>query len=234
LESKSKGFGNIDVPEQYLDLLEIIENKIDHTAHDLDHLIRVYQLSLVIAKNESDIDWEVLIPAVFLHDIARKIEDNDSTGLVDHALLGASMAEEILKNLHYESPRIEKIKHCIASHRFRGALPPQTKEAQILYDADKLDVLGAVGIARSFMLVGIHGERIFRDISLEDYKKENVGLNGKIKDLSKHASNLEYELKLKKIPQKLFTPQAKEIARQRLEVMRNFFEILECEIKGLR
>ncbi|HHV64669.1 MAG TPA: HD domain-containing protein [Peptococcaceae bacterium] len=218
--------------KRYDVLREIVRDKMSYAAHDLDHTERVTNLCLYLAEGEPGIDLEVLIPAALLHDIARRIEDEDPTGEVDHALLGAEMAGEILQDLGYEKSLIEKIKYCIKAHRFRSGTAPETSEAKILFDADKLDVIGAIGIARSFMLAGRHGERMYNDIPLAEYRRENIGQNGRVKDVSKHTAYFEYELKLKHIPERLFTLKAKKIAEVRVKYMEEFFQRLKEEVAG--
>ena len=220
--------------DQYNGLLNLVQDKMSYAAHDLDHVLRVYQLAMFLAEDEKKVDRNVLIPAVLLHDIARRLEDEDPSGKTDHALLGAAMAGKILREQGYNEQLIPKIKDCIASHRFRSGSPPSSLEAKILYDADKLDVIGAVGIARSYMLAGRHGERMYLDIALAEYLEQNVGENGRIKDVAQHAANLEFELKLKHIPDKLFTAKDKALAKQRLDFMQSFFEVLKQEIDGQR
>jgi uncharacterized protein len=154
---------------------------------------------------------------------------------VDHAILGAEMSEKILKELAYPEEKMEHIKHCIVAHRFRSEIKPRTKEAKILSDADKLDVLGAIGIARSFTIGGECGQKIYSDTPVDEYIKQNLEggkSNGRIIDPTKHASNLEFETKFKHIPDKLYTQKAREIGGQRLEYMRKFFERLKREIDG--
>lgn len=218
--------------EQYQILQEIVKKELSYAAHDLDHILRVYHLCIFLAEDQKDVNLEVLIPAALLHDIARRKEDEDVTGEIDHALAGAEMAGCILQNLGYEPSRIEAIMRCISAHRFRSGFTPETVEAKILFDADKLDVIGAVGIARSFMLAGEHGEKIYNEVPLEEYLQDNVGPNGRIKDVSKHTANLEFELKLKRIPDRLYTEKAKEIAKKRIEYMEKFFQTLSDEIHG--
>jgi len=207
-------------------------------AHDINHVMRVYSLCLRLAKHEPDVDLDVLKTAALLHDIARTKEDKKGhihALNVDHAILGAEMSEKILRELAYPEEKIKRIKHCIAAHRFRSGNEPRTKEAKILSDADKLDVLGATGIARSFTIGGECGQKIYSDTPIDEYIKENlVGgkSNGRIKDPSKHASNLEFETKFRHIPDKLYTQKAGEIASQRLEYMKQFFERLKMEIDG--
>ncbi len=223
---------NLD--NRYQALQEIVKKELSYAAHDLDHILRVYNLCMLLAEEERDVDLEVLIPAALLHDIARRDEDEDITGEIDHAVLGAEMAGRILHDLDYDPEIIVRIKDCIKAHRFRSGFTPDTIEAKILFDADKLDVLGAVGIARSFMLAGEHGEKMHNDIPLDEYLEENVGPNGRIKDASKHTANLEFELKLKKIPERLFTDKAKQIAAHRIQYMETFFKILVGEVNGQR
>lgn len=214
---------------------EIVEKEMEgaESAHDFLHVMRVYNLCLHLAKNEPNVDFEILKTAILLHDIARIKEDEDNSGEIDHAILGAKMAEKILRNLGYQEEKIKQIRHCIIAHRFRSGNEPKTKEAKILFDADKLDVLGAIGVARSLAIAGRYGEKIYLDISINRYIKENlVGgkANGRIKDTSKHAPNLEYELKFKHIPEKLYTQKAKKIAKERLRFMGQFFKRLKKEI----
>jgi uncharacterized protein len=170
-----------------------------------------------------------------MHDIARAKEFQDKTGTVEHASLGAEMAEEILKKFGYSKEKINQIKHCIIVHRFRRNREPQTMEAKILFDADKLDSLGALGIARAFMMAEEFRQKIYSDISAGKYLKENViggKVEGGVKDASKHTPNLEYELKFKHIPERLYTNHAKEIAKERLQFMEQFFNRLRMEISG--
>jgi uncharacterized protein len=184
----------------------------------------------VIAKDEEGVDLEVLIPAALLHDIARVEEIEDNTGKTDHAILGSELASNILKDKGYDVDRIEKIKHCIVTHRYRTGNEPRTIEAKILFDADKLDAIGAVGIARTFMLSGQHGQRLMVNNSIEDYLENNTVENGRIKDWSKHSPLIEYEVKLKNIPDKLYTEKAKEIGNDRIKFMDDFFAKLKLEI----
>jgi len=185
---------------------------------------------MFLSKYEENVDMEVLIPAVLLHDIARVKESKDKTGEIDHAILGSEMAEEILRNLEYEEDKIEKIKHCIITHRFRTDNRPKTIEAKILFDADKLDALGSIGIARCFMLAGQFGQ----SLSVKKQVDTNTSENGRLKDVSKHSPFIEYEVKFKKIPEKLHTKKAKEIGIERLKFMDDFFKRLDLEIEGIQ
>jgi len=167
-----------------------------------------------------------------LHDIARVEESEDMTGEIDHAVLGSEVASNILRTLEYEDEKIEKIKQCIVTHRFRTGNIPNTIEAKILFDADKLDAIGAIGIARTFMLSGQFGQRLVLNNSVNDYLNKNTVENGRIKDISQHTPFIEYEVKLKKIPNKLYTEKAKEIGKERIEFMEEFFHRLRLDVEG--
>lgn len=220
------------IDDRYKIIKEYLDSTLTCSAHNLDHVMRVYNTSLFIAKKEEQVDLEILIPAALLHDIARVKESEDTTGEIDHAVLGAEMAEKFLNEIGYDKSKVKAIKHCILTHRYRTGNIPTTIEAKILFDADKLDAIGNIGIARTFMLSGQSGQRIKTDEKLEDYIARNIVENGRIKDLSEHTPFIEYEYKLKKIPKKLYTKTAKQIAEKRIENMDLFFEILKAEIDG--
>jgi len=223
----------MDIDTKHKKIIQIVKDKLTCSAHNLDHVFRVYNLCLVLSKYEKDVDLEVLIPSALLHDIARVEESEDKTGKIDHAVLGSKIAEGILENLEYEQEKIDKIKHCIITHRFRTGNEPKTIEAKILFDSDKLDVIGASGIARTFMLAGQFGQRLTVNEILDDYLSSNTVENKRIKDVSKHTPFIEYEVKFKKIPDKLYTRKAKEIGKRRLEFMKEYFNRLKLEIEGI-
>jgi len=220
---------------KYQRIKEIVERELSCSAHAMDHVMRVYTICLQLAKYESGIALDVLKTAALLHDIARVKEFKDKTGSIDHTALGTEIATKILRTLGYSEEKIAHVNHCIAAHRFRGNVKPQTKEAKILFDADKLDVLGAIGVARSFMMAGQYGQKIYSDIPIKEYLKDNVvgeKTNGRLKNISKHTPNLEFEMKFRHIPERLYTQKARKIAEERLTFMENFFERLKMEMRG--
>jgi len=105
---------------------------------------------------------EVLLPAALFHDIARPLETQKG---VPHEEEGARVAEQYLRSIRYDAERIPKITQAIRTHRYRSLNKPETLEAQILSDADKLDALGSVGIARTFIRAGEHQGEISDAIS---------------------------------------------------------------------
>ncbi len=217
------------------EIRKIVEETLSCNSHNMAHVDRVYNIAMHLAYHYQNINYDVLKPAVLLHDVGRIQEDQDDSGNTDHAILGAEMADQILRDLKYKATEIKEIKHCIIAHRYKTGVEAKTIEAKILFDADKLDALGAIGLARSYITAGQYGEPIYSDIPIDEYIKDNlVGgkITGRIKDLSKHTANIEFETKFKHIPERLYTEEAKQIARQRLEYMEKFFERLKQEING--
>ena len=200
-----------------------------HPTHDWDHTMRVWEIAQKIALNTTrSVNLEILELAVYLHDIARQEED-DSNGSVDHAELGSKKAKKVLQTLKYPEIKIHEVCHCIISHRFRKNKKdqhPLTIEAEILFDADKLDSIGAIGVARAFLYAGENGYQLYRDLP--------QGYNGTSRDKNPdiHTANIEYEVKLKHIEGLLLTKQGKKIARARHQFMKSFFVRLEDEVKG--
>jgi len=219
--------------KKFKKIKEIVEKELSCSAHNMDHVMRVYNLCLHLAENRK-IDMDVLKASALLHDIARVKEDSDSTGKTDHAILSSKMAIPILKKLGFSDDKVEHIKNCIISHRYRTGNEPKTEEAKILFDADKLDALGAIGTARGFVWVGRNDAKIYAKTNIKKYIRKNLGghVNGRIQDKTQHSPQVEFETKFKYIPNKLFTRKGKMIGKKRLKFMQEFFERMEKEVNG--
>lgn len=187
-------------------------------AHDFDHALRVTRLALRIGKEEKA-DLEVLTLAGILHDTARR--EQERTG-VCHAKKGAEIAEMILTDLRYDEEKKKHVAAMIRTHRFRDELKPETVEAQILYDADKLDAIGAIGIGRAYAMGGHRGQRIYSP----------PGENRPDENSREYSPAEEFRYKLCKVMDEMLTPKGREIARGRHEFMVEFFKELEEEATG--
>ena len=192
-------------------------------SHGWDHVRRVYELCLKIGRKEKA-DLTVLGLAALLHDIGRQ-EEKASKGKVCHARVGAQKAAEILAPLNL-TPEIRlAVVHCIRSHRFRGSHPPDSLEARVLFDADKLDSLGAVGVGRAFLFAGEVGARLHnahKDLSLTvSYSWEDTAFR-------------EFQVKLRKVKDRMLTRTGKTLAESRHRFMVLFFARLDQEVKGLK
>lgn len=206
-----------------INLRNIVQNLPSSSDHDFNHTLRVYNLCLHLAKDESSVDMEILEAAALLHDIAR--EEENTTPSIDHAIVGAKKARPILEGLGFPLEKIIKIQHCIESHRYRNKVEAESIEAKILFDADKLDSTGAIGIARAMAWVGRNNKQIYT--TAEETKKA-VDSNCKNAD----SPQTEYEIKVKLIGEKMFTAEGKRIANERIKFYKYFLDRLEEEILG--
>jgi len=196
-------------------------------CHDWTHVERVKNLAIHIGKKEKA-DLFVLEAAALLHDIGRK-EEMKCEGKFCHAEKGAEMAKNILEKYKIEKKQVENIIHCIEVHRWRKNKKPETLEARIIFDADKLDSIGAIGIARDFLFAGHSGSNCLYTGNEKKLAKEEKNYSYGKED----SALLEYEIKLKYIYKKIMTKSGKEVARERQKYMDEFFKRFEKEIKGV-
>lgn len=189
-------------------------------AHDSEHIYRVLNYALDISEKYT-VDTDVLTASALLHDIGRAAQFKNPA--LDHAAVGSEMAYDFLIKSGWDADKAEHVKKCISTHRYRKNNEPESTEAKILFDADKLDVTGAVGIARTLAYIGIVGEPLY---SIDD--------NGQILDGTKESEPSffqEYNFKLKNIYDGFYTERAKEIAAERKESARLFYEALLKEVE---
>ncbi|MFP4116333.1 MAG: HD domain-containing protein [Candidatus Aenigmatarchaeota archaeon] len=182
-------------------------------GHGWQHTRRVLKLCEKINEEEGA-DLEVLRIAALLHDIGHH-KDKDR-----HAAISAELAEEVLEN--YD--KREEVLHCIRTHRFSDDRKAETLEAKILQDADRLDAMGAVGVARTMMYSGANN----RPIYLPE-KKFSGGYDGESETAVEHFHD-----KLLKIKERLKTETAREIGEHRHCFMEEFLAQLEKEWEGER
>ena len=190
-------------------------------SHDWEHTLRVVKLCERIGVVEG-VDMDVVRVSAYLHDIGRGYQDA-TNGAVCHAEKGAEMATPLVAALPLTKEQKENIIHSIRSHRFRGNHAPNTPEAKVLFDADKLDAIGAVGIARAYLFAGEVGARLHNsDIDIEKtkpYSKDDTGYR-------------EFKVKLCKIRDRILTREGKRLADERHEFMEQFFKRFMKEHEG--
>lgn len=192
-------------------------------SHDWGHTERVVKLCLKIAEVENA-DREVLAVAALLHDVGRSYEDA-SKGLLCHAEKGAEIAEAYLQASSLPLEKKRNIVHCIRAHRYRSTCTPETLEAKVLYDADKLDAIGAVGIARAFQFAGEVGATLHVSHTAPEetspYSAEDTGYR-------------EFKLKLSKVKDRMMTEEGRRIAADRHAFMESFFRRFLEEVESAR
>lgn len=194
---------------------------MEDSAHDKEHVYRVLYQALEIARTENNVDYDVLIAACLLHDIGRK-EQFENPSLC-HAMVGSDKAYHFLIENGFEVSYAEQVKHCIHTHRFRKNAPPQSLEAKILFDADKLDATGAMGIARTLIYKGIVSDPLY------SVSPDGTVLNGE--NDTEPSFFQEYKYKLEKLYSQFYTARATEIAQKRQRAAVDFYNSLYQEIK---
>ena len=194
------------------------------SVHDFDHILRVLALAELIARAEGA-DPEVVRVAALLHDWGRHEAQGQGR---NHADLAAERARDLLMARGEPVERVEAVVHAIAAHRFRSMPEPQTPEAMALFDADKLDAIGAIGIARAFAYGGAHGQRLWAP--LEDVDADRWDRAGDEPDV--HTPVHEFVVKLSRIRDRLYTATGRAIAAERHRYMEGFYRRLDAEVGG--
>lgn len=192
-------------------------------VHDFDHVLRVYRMAERLAEAEGA-DLAIVRAAALLHDAEGATPGRASRA--DHHHASAEFAGEVLRAEGWDEARIAAVQHCIRAHRFRGDEPPQTIEAKCLFDADKLDVLGAIGAARAIGYATLANQPWYAEPSRQFVE------TGTEEQGEPHSAYHEHLFKLRKIPFRLHTQTARAIAAERMRYLDEFFERLIDEWQG--
>jgi uncharacterized protein len=212
------------VNKQRLEKLKEISHRYcneEGGAHGPDHSERVWQMALRLGR-EMGANLEILTAAALLHDIGRA-EESASKGAICHAEYGAELAGSILKKLDFPADTVRQVCHCIRAHRYRGTCVPQSLEAKILFDADKLDSIGAIGIGRAFLFAGQIGACLHNP-ELDPRETESYS--------NQDSAYREFQVKMTRVKGRLLTPAGAKIAENRHQFMEIFFDRLNREIYG--
>ena len=194
-------------------------------VHDFDHVLRVYRTAERLADLEGA-DLTIVQAAALLHDAEGAAPGPGSVRL-NHQHASADFAARILTEEGWSAERISAVQHCIRAHRYRDrSEPPQTLEAKILFDADKLDVLGAVGVARVIAYAALDGNPFYHPPS------DQFIQTGQESPGEPHSAYHEHLFKLRKVAERMFTPAARSLATERLAYLDAFFDRLIAEYQG--
>lgn len=195
-------------------------SRMTDSAHDKEHIYRVLYSALDIAKTEHDVDTDVLIAACLLHDIGRDKQYKDP--MLCHAAEGWEMAYRYLLTIGWTEEKAARVKSAIASHRFRSDNPPESIEARILFDSDKLDAAGTLGIVRTLIYKGQVGDKLY---STDDAGNVIDGEN----DPDNTFFN-EYKFKLENVYDRFYTARGREMAMRRKKPAEDFWDSLRGDV----
>ena len=208
--------------EEFRVICAYMESCMRDMAHDREHIWRVLAAAVDIARHIPEkADIRILTAACLLHDIGRQEEDADPS--LDHAAVGAEKAYRFLTGCGWNETDAGRVRDCIAAHRYRSRCePPAAIEGKILFDADKLDVTGAVGVARTLIYEGAHNEPLY--LTGADGMPSDGDLPGEESFIH------EYHFKLSKLVDRFFTDYARSIALKRMPAAEQFYLALKAEI----
>lgn len=204
--------------ESQLSELERKNKRID-PAHDLTHFARVVKTAKDLAKQEGA-RLEVVVPAAWLHDLVNIPKEDPRRS--EASRLSAQAALDLLKKMGYPEQFFNEIGHAIEAHSYSAQIAPRTIEAKVVQDADRLDGLGAIGIARCFVVAGVLGRRI--------YDPQQPFASSRSWDDQENTLDHFY-VKLFKTAETLQTAAGRAEGGRRVELMRLYLQELAREIR---
>lgn len=189
-------------------------------AHDPHHVRRVWHSATRIADElEESVDRLVLLAATFLHDFVA-VEKNDPRR-AQASRLAAVEGVALLRSLDFPADRLDAVAHAIEAHSYSGGIAPATAEARVLQDADRLEALGAIGLARTFYVAGRMGSSLF-------HPDDPLGESRELDD-RRYAVDHFYT-KLLKLPATMQTGPGRRFAAERAAVLERFVRDLLDEL----
>jgi uncharacterized protein len=197
-------------------------------AHDYDHLVRVMALADTIQTREGG-DLPTIWAAVAFHDIGQERERRHGG---DHALIGAEMAADLLSNTFFPQQAIPAVQQAIREHRTTGGKIPATLEGRVLYDADKIDCLGAIGIGRLFCITGRYNQKVYSSLPSDIVEPVDPLVVRQLRRRPDYSPAIEFQLLFGELPDRMTTATGKELALERYTYMKEFFQRLRQEVEG--
>ncbi len=201
-------------------LLEFLDLNLDGDAsHGRHHALRVYKIAREIAASESEIDLEIIMASAILHDVVTLPKDHPDRK--KSSKLAAEKASDFLDSIDFPKDKISGVYHAILTHSFSAGIEPETIEAKILQDADRMEAIGAIGLARCFYTSGLMKRDLFHP---EDPLAESRTLDDREYALD------HFYVKLLKLPSMMKTEGGKELANRRVEVLKRYVDDLLEEL----
>lgn len=187
------------------------EDNQDDGAHDINHLNRVWQAAQKLLADYPQADAMVVQAACYLHDLVNLPKNHPDR--TQASRMAAQRACEKMEAAGFPLEKLEGVRHSIAAHSFSAGIVPRTIEAKIIQDADRLDALGAVGLARLFYTAGRMG-------SAFAHPADPLGQNRELDDKTYALDHI--EVKLAKLPSSMQTEAGRRLGEERLAWLRSF------------
>jgi uncharacterized protein len=203
---------------QFITRMERECRKFPDPSHDILHVKRVVATAKQLAQVEGA-NLDIVVPAAYLHDLVLISKSDPRRSQASK--LSADEAGRFLAELGYSADLIPAIQHAIEAHSFSAGIPADTIEAKVVQDADRLDGLGAIGIARCFSMSGL--------LSRDFYSAEDPFCLERVPDDQKNSLD-HFFVKLFRVPSMLQTDSGRREGLQRLQFLQAFMEQLRREI----
>jgi uncharacterized protein len=197
-------------------------------SHDYDHILRVTALAETIQAREGG-DLPTIWAAVAFHDLGQERERKYGG---DHAQIGAQMAVDLLSNTRFPQDALPTIEQAIRDHRMTGGKAPSSIEGCILYDADKIDCLGAIGIGRLYCITGRNNQKIYSPIPDDVIEPVDPLLVRELRRRPDYSPSIEFQLLFGNLLERMTTKTGKLLAQERYQYMSGFFQRLRQEVQG--
>ncbi|MFS2020776.1 HD domain-containing protein [Massilia sp. CT11-108] len=191
-------------------------------AHDLNHVERVWRNAQALLAHHDQADPLVVLAACYLHDLVNVPKDDPRRSIASR--LSAELATERLAALGFPADKLAAVAHAIEAHSFSAAVPATTLEARIVQDADRLDGLGAVGLARMFYIAGRMGSALA-------HGSDPLALDRPLDDKSYSLDHI--DAKLARLPGMMQTDAGRRLAEQRLAILTDFRSAFAAEWAGI-
>nr|WP_156885537.1 HD domain-containing protein [Massilia niastensis] len=183
----------------------------DDGAHDANHLERVWRSAQALLERHPEADRLVVMAACYLHDLVNLPKDDPERAQASRR--SAQLARHQLAWMGFPADRLDAVAHAIEAHSFSAAIPAETIEAKIVQDADRLDALGAVGLARMFYIAGRMGSALA-------HPDDPLALDRPLDD---RAFSLDHiPVKLATLPGMMQTEGGRALARERMALLESF------------
>jgi len=209
------------ISKTYSFLKKELKKKSLSPAHKIDHYERVFNLAMrIIKKEKRRADPLIVGVAALLHDIG---ELRSFKSKMKHVDISVKIARKVLRELNFPSNKVKDVIYAIETHSFtKGHIKPKTFEAQVLQDADRLDALGAIGLARCLMPAGVWDRALYNP-------KDPFAKKRKLNDIKYTIDH--FFTKLLKLPSLMNTKTGRKIARRRVKILKEFLKELRKELK---